>query len=457
MSFLDKNYLLPTSTSRDIFASIVDLPVLDAHNHCDVKALSENQNFTDIWDAEAATDHYVWECLRKCNVPEEKITGNQYSNQEKWRAMAAVFEDFAGNPTYEWIQLDLRRRPGIDLKINNENADAIWNQSKKLLNSPAKAQQQLIKEMNVETMCSTDDPVDTLEYHQKLQKDSLIKGVVRPTFRPDKAMNIYKPEWNDYITALGKRWNVKIDHVSDLLNALQQAHNFFAENGCIASDHGVNVPYGYDVDAKTADSVFTKARKGEVLSHGEQITYMSFFLNEVAEMDAKKNWVFQLHIGAVRDARKSLYDSLGADVGGDISDHNTDYTNALLPLLNRFDGRLKIVLYNMNPIHNATLAQITRAFGHTVSLGLAWWLNDSYCSMKRQLEYCGTVDVLSNMAGMVSDSRKILSYGSRFELFRRTLSNVLGESVNLGQMREESALRLAHHLAYERPKALFGI
>ena len=195
----------------------------------------------------------------------------------------------------------------------------------------------------------------------------------------------------------------------------------------------------------------------QTLQSGERIQFMSYMLNELAEMDAQKNWVFQLHIGAVRDVRSSLYDRLGADVGGDISNHLTDYVTPLLPLLNRFDGRCRFVLYNMNPCHNATLAQLTRAFGGDVSLGLAWWLNDSYYGMRTQLEYASTVDTFANMAGMVSDSRKILSYGSRHEMFRRTLCSVLGAEVARGQMPMAAAERLAVRLSYERPKALFGL
>jgi len=202
--------------------------------------------------------------------------------------------------------------------------------------------------------------------------------------------------------------------------------------------------------------VFRKARKKKSLSEAEKIAFMSYFLHYTAELDDEKDWVFQLHIGAVRDVRKSLFDSLGPDCGGDISDHMTDYVTPLLPLLNRFDQRLKIVLYNMNPIHNATLAQLCRAFGHKLSLGLAWWLNDSFIGMKRQLEYVGSVDLLSNLAGMVSDSRKILSYGSRHEMFRRSLAEVMGEMVARGQMTLKTAQKNAALLCYERPKTLFA-
>ena len=453
--FLDDRYLLHSDVAAEIYDSIKDLPIIDAHNHCDVNALSEDRNFTDIWDAEAATDHYVWEVFRKVGVPEEFLTGKNHTNYEKWMAIAKVFWKIAGNPTYEWIHLDLRRRFGIQEVISEDTAQMIWDRTKEMLAKPEMSQQSLIRAMNVETMCSTDDPLDTLEYHKALANSS-IAGRVRPTFRPDKAMNIFKPEWPDYIDALEKRWNTQFKCIHCLLGALRQAHDFFAEMGCVASDHGVNVPWAYQVSADDANAVFQKARKREKLTQDEIICYMSFILNEMAALDAEKGWVFQCHIGAERDVRDSLYKALGPDVGGDVGNIETSYLEPLLPLLNRFDGSLKVVLYNMVPEHTGTLAQLTRAFGEKVSLGSAWWLNDSYIGMKRQLEYIGSVDVLANMAGMVSDSRKIMSYSSRHEMFRRTMSSVLGDMVCHGQMPKEVAVALAKDLAYSRPKALFG-
>ncbi len=453
--FLDENYLLTTPVARRIFDGISALPIVDAHNHCDVKALAEDRNFTDIWEAEAATDHYVWELMRKCGVPEEKITGNAISNREKWTILASVFEQFAGNPTYEWIHLDLKRRLGIDLEINAENADAIWEESARKLQLPEFSQQSLILAMNVERMCSTDDPADTLESHKQLAS-SRLAGRVRPTFRPDAAVNIDKAAWNGYLDKLGARWNLKIDCLDRMVEALQKGHDFMGELGCRASDHGIFLPDGYQIEKKRAEAIFNKARSGEKLTAEEIREFKAWCLNETAEMDAKSGWVFQIHYGAIRDVRKSLFDALGLDVGGDVAEHDMSVVEPLAPFLNRFDGRLKVVLYNMNPAHNMTVASLARSFGHTVSLGSAWWLNDSYIGMKNQLELAASIDLLSNMSGMVSDSRKILSYGSRFEMYRRTLAEVLGGMVTRGQVPESVACKLAKRMAYERPKQLFG-
>jgi glucuronate isomerase len=456
MGFLDERYLLSSDTAVALYDQVKDLPIVDPHNHCDVKALSENRNFSDIWEAEAATDHYVWECLRKRGVSEAYLTGSEATNEEKWLSLANVFDELVGNPTYEWVHLDLRRMLGIEDLVCAANGRKIWDRSKEMLGRPDMRQQELIKAMKVESMCSTDDPVDSLEYHRALQQSS-IPGVVRPTFRPDRAMNVFKPDWRDYIGMLEKRVNSSFGGIDDLVAALKVTHDYFAENGCVASDHGVNVPYGFRVEKDDADAAFRKAYDGKQLDPAETVGFMSYVLNEVAEMDAEKGWVFQLHIGAVRDVRDRLLSDVGPDSGGDTSDHLTDIVTPLRDLLNRFDDRLKVALYNLSPVHNATLAGLTRAFGAKVNLGLAWWLNDSYIGMKRQLEYVGTVDVLMNLSGMVSDSRKILSYGSRHEMFRRTLSDVVGRMVDLGQVPLALAERLVTYLAYERPKEFFGL
>jgi len=455
MAFLDENYLLSNDMAVKLYEQVEDLPIVDAHNHADVKAIRENGNFSDIWEAEAATDHYVWETLRKRGVPDEYITGAATPNEDKWLSLANVFDELVGNPTFEWVHLDLRRRLGISDLICAANGKKIWDASLAVLQKPEMRQQELLKAMKVEAMCSTDDPIDSLEHHQALQESS-IAGVVRPTFRPDKAMNVSKPDWREYVTRLEDRVGSRFKSVRDLVDALQVTHDYFAENGCVASDHGVEAPYGFRVEEADADAIFRKAYEGKDLDPAEVVGYMSYVLNAVAEMDAAKDWVFQLHIGAVRDVRDSLHDTVGPDSGGDTSDHMTDIVTPLRSLLNRFDGRLKVVLYCLNPGHEPTLAGLCRAFGEKVNLGVAWWLNDSPIGMKRQLEYVGTVDVLTNLAGMVSDSRKLLSYGSRNEMFRRVLCDVVGTMVELGQAPPHLAEKLVRHLSYTRPKELFG-
>jgi len=455
MAFLDERYLLTSDVAAELYAAVKDLPLIDPHNHADVKEIAENKPYTDIWQAEAATDHYVWEMLRKRGVDERCVTGNA-SNEEKWLGMAGVFDSLAGNPTYEWVHLDLKRQLGIDDLLCADTGKAIWDRANAKLARYDMRPQSLIRRMNVESMCSTDDPIDSLEHHRALD-GSPLAGVVRPTFRPDKTMNIFKDDWRDYISKVEERVGERFTHIGDLIGALQKLHDFFAENGCVASDHGVETPYAFNVSEEEADAIFRKAREGKELSSQDVVGYMSYVFQQFGEMDAAKGWVFQLHIGAIRDVRTALFDTLGPDTGGDVSNHMTDILTPLSPFLNRFDDRLKVVLYTLEPGHQTTLAALTRAFGAKVNLGSAWWLNDSPIGMKRQLEYIGTVDVLANFAGMVSDSRKLLSYGSRHEMFRRVLSDVLGTMVCQGQMPQALAEKTAAYLSYQRPKELFGL
>lgn len=453
--FLGPFFLLTTTSARELYREVAELPIIDAHNHANVEEIAVNEAYRDLWQVEVASDHYVWEMLRKRGIPERLITGDA-PPREKWLAAAAAWEDLAGNPTYEWVYLDLKRLLNIHDDITADSAGKIWDETKAILAQPDMRPQELLLRMNVEAMCSTDDPCDLLPHHRFLQQQKFACQV-RPTFRPDRAMAIYKADWNAYIDRLQQRVNGTFSSIGDLRAALRITHDYFAENGCIASDHGVDTPYAHLVDDPTANDIFCKARRHETLSRQEQIDFMAWMLHAMAELDQEKDWVFQLHIGAVRDVRDTLLAALGPDTGGDISDHSISIATPLHDLLNRFDDRLKIVLYALDPGHQATLAALTRAFGAKVNLGAAWWLNDSPIGMKRQLEYIGSVDLLANFSGMVSDSRKLFSYGSRHEVFRRVLCQTLGEMTQQGRMRMKTAVRLAVKLAYERPKSLFNL
>ncbi|MHA1112438.1 MAG: glucuronate isomerase [Promethearchaeota archaeon] len=464
MGFLDENYLLSTKSAEKIFKEIKELPIVDAHNHSDAQEILENNNYTDIWQVEGATDHYVWELLRKRGISEEFITGNA-SNFEKWMKLAEVFEEFVGNPVYEWVHLDLRQRLGITELISTSTAQSIWDKAKDALSQDNKRPQQLLEEMNIESMCTTNDPLDTLDAHKKLAV-IMGKGKIRPTWRPDNAMNIFKDTWIDYVVKLGERVSKNLLTLDDFIEALQVTHDYFSDNGCITSDHGVLEPSGYKVSKHDVEGIFERRINDEDLTGEEGDIFRSYMLHEFAKMNAKKGWVMQIHIGAVRDMRESLYNSLGPDSGGDISSHVIGVVEPLWDLLNVFDEKnplvnpkfrgLKIVLYCLDPSHQTTLATITRAFGENVSLGAAWWFNDTPVGMKRQLEYISSVDLLMNYAGMVTDSRKLLAYGSRTEMFRRVLSDVLGTMVEQGRIPEDLSIKTAKHVSYEGPKQFFG-
>lgn len=313
--------------------------------------------------------------------------------------------------------------------------------------------QSLLKEMNVEIMCTTDDPTSTLEHHKRAAEEfSEVK--ILPTWRPDKAMNIEKKEWKAFVTAMGERYDEDTADLDGFLKALESSHEFFARNGCKASDHGIEEPVTYEVDKKRAAEIHEKAYHNEELSAEEARDYKAYLLYQFGLMNSKTNWATQFHIGAVRDYNDKLFRQIGPDSGGDISTQSIELVKNLKYFLNEFDGKIKIILYSLDPTHWATLAVLSRAF-RSVYLGAAWWFNDSPYGMEEQLKLISSIDILSNFAGMVTDSRKLISYGSRTEMFRRVMSSVLGRMVERGQMPLDVAVKLAEGMAYGQPEKIF--
>ncbi|HMA61148.1 MAG TPA: glucuronate isomerase, partial [bacterium] len=331
MGFLDQDYLLEKRAAKNLYESIKGLPILDAHNHADIEEIANNEGWQDIWEVEAATDHYVWELMRKRGVPEEKITGSA-SNYAKWKALSDVFPDIATNPTYEWIHLDLQRRFGIDKLICCENADEIWEKTKQALNKDSFRPQPLLKDMNVEILCTTDDPVVSLPYHEKANQEvTNIKFL--PTWRPDKISNINSTSWYSDIKDLSAETDMEISDVYDLMQALEKTHSYFDKLGCVASDHGVEQPLAYHISKNRANKIFQKAINNMDLTAQEIRDYKAFLMHYYAELNAETDWVMQIHIGAVRDYRDKLKNNLGPDSGGDISNQNIEIANNLQALL----------------------------------------------------------------------------------------------------------------------------
>lgn len=451
MGFLDDDYLLENSAAKELFGRIQNLPIIDLHSHVDIEEILRNKPAKDIWEAEGATDHYVWELMRRRGIEEEKITGKA-PNREKWNALAEVFPEFGGNPTYEWIHLDLRRRFGIQELISKQTADGIWQKTSALLEDESMTPQNLLKYMRIELMCTTDDPSSDLKHHEKA-KEEIEKPVILPTWRPDKVMNIENKGWKDYIQKLGEKAGEDTSRLKGLLSALEKRHEYFSEHGCISSDHGMEKPYSYPVSGKIASDVYSRALQGEKLKKKERIAYKSFILHELGKLNKKRNWLTQLHIGAIRDYRNKLFETLGADSGGDISTQNVNFAKGLKYFLNEFAEDLNIVIYCLDPTHLPTITTIARAFPKVI-IGAPWWFNDSPFGMKMHLKYISSVDLITNCGTMVSDSRKLLSYGSRTEVFRRVLSNVVGEMVKKGQIPRIVAQELVENVSYHRVKDL---
>lgn len=451
MAFLDENYLLTNKTAREIYQLVKDLPIVDAHNHSDAKEIVENKGWNDIWEVEAATDHYVWELMRRRGVPEERITGAA-SNHEKWLALAEVFPKFVGNPTYEWIHLDLKRRFGIDEIICKDTAQIIWNKAKEKLKSEDMKPQKLLQSMGVEIMCTTNDPAEDLHYHQ-LAREKLESVKILPTWRPDRFCKVHSPDFKKFLLQLEQRTNISITDLHSFIDALKKTHDRFDELGCVCSDHALLEPLVHRIDEKKAAQIFERALK-EAVSYEEHLEFQSYMIYTFAEMNSEKNWTMQLHIGAMRDYRAKLFESLGPDSGGDIIAGFVDVARGMKDFFNDFDGKLKIVLYCMDTSYLPVMATIARSF-ENVFLGAPWWFNDSPFGMRFQLEYIASVDLLSNLVGMVTDSRKLMSYGSRTEMFRRILCDVVGTMVERGQIPLREAIEVCTELCYERPKSFF--
>jgi glucuronate isomerase len=455
MAFLDEQYLLGSETAVELYEAIADLPIVDPHNHIDLAEVVENEPWDDVWAVEGATDHYVWQLMRKRGVPEAKITGDA-GNREKWNALAAVFPDFAGNPTYDWAHLDLKRRFGIEEPLNADTADEIWRETKRQLADDEMRPQQVLRDMNVEVLCSSDDPTSRLEYHERAETE--VEGVdVRPTWRPDRALKVETPAWESFVDELDGVTDAGVETFDGFLDALAETHDYFADHGCVACDVGMGTePVSRSVSDERAADVYAKARRGANLSEAEIRDYKAYLLEFVGELNSEAGWTTQLHVGAVRDYRDSLYEDLGKNAGGDVATQDVDLVDGLDYFFDRFDGELDVVVYTLDPTHYPSLTVVSRAYPN-VSVGPAWWFHDSPMGIADQLEQVASVDLLANHAGMVSDSRKLVSYGSRFELFRRTLADVVGEMVEQGRIPHENAERLVEHVAYDRPKELYGL
>ncbi|MCU4743120.1 glucuronate isomerase [Halobacteria archaeon AArc-m2/3/4] len=453
MGFLGADYLLETAAARSLYDDIADLPIVDPHNHADVAEIVENDGWNDIWEVEGATDHYVWALMRNHGVSEAKITGDA-TNREKWDALAAVFPEFAGNPTYEWVHLDLKRRFGIEQTISSETADEIWAETATQLEADDKRPHALLEEMNVDVLCSTDDPTSQLEYHERAVDE--VPGVdVLPTWRADRALAVDGDEWPTFVDELADATGIDTGDLDGYREALWETHDYFADHGCVASDLGIREPVSRPVEETRARELYRDALAGDDLADREATDLQAFLLEFVGELNAEKGWTTQFHVGPVRNYREEIYDALGPASGADISTQHVDVTDNLRYFLNTFDGEFETVLYVLDPTHYPSIATLARVFP-TVSVGAAWWFNDSPHGIESQLEYAGTIDTLSSHAGMVSDSRKLLSYGSRFEMFRRSLANVVGAQVERGQLPMDVARELVAHVAYDRPMELYG-
>ena len=442
-SFIHEDFLLTTEAARKLYHEHAEhMPIFDYHCHLNPREIYENKQFADIGEAWLAGDHYKWRVMRANAVPEKYVTGSA-SYREKFDHFAAVMPNLIGNPIYHWSHLELKRFFGIDELLNQSTADLVWERANSKLQSPSGAARALIAESNVRALCTTDDPVDDLQYHQLLSKDESFTTKVLPTFRPEKALNIVDPGYPAYMQKLGAASNVYIRTIDDVKQALANRIEYFASCGCRLSDHSFGSPDFTVWDESAADEAMQKALKGESLLDYEVAAYQSLLMDFLGEQYCDRGWTMQLHIGAIRNLNTKLYRALGADVGGDAIGDVVSAAS-LAALLDRMAVRDKLpktILYTLNAADNDKLIAAAGCFqdestAGKVQFGSAWWFNDHYDGMTAQIKSLANIGVLSRFVGMLTDSRSFLSY-PRHEYFRRILCEVVGGWIDRGMAPED--------------------
>ena len=440
MAFIHKDFMLTNDAARELYhQSAENQPIIDYHCHLVPKMIADNYQFRDLTEVWLGGDHYKWRAMRGNGVPEEFITGDRdtYEKFEKW---AETVPYTMRNPLYHWTHLELARVFGVDKILKPETAREIYDHCTALLQTEEYRGQALMKKFKVETVCTTDDPADSLEYHKQIKEHPF--GVkVLPTWRPDKAMAIENPTaYKAYIASLSAAAGISINSYADLLDALRIRHRFFEEMGCRLSDHGLETFYAADYTEKEIEDIFRNTMAGNAPTACELEKFRSAMLYDFAVMDAESDWTQQFHIGAIRNNNDRMMKILGPDTGYD-SIHDLHCAYAGNKLLNRLAtaGKLaKTILYCLNPGDNEVLATMAYNFNDgsvagKMQLGSGWWFLDQEDGMRKQMNALSSLGLLSRFVGMLTDSRSFLSY-PRHEYFRRILCSVIGEDVEKGKI-----------------------
>lgn len=458
MSFINDDFLLESETAKKLYYDYAEkMPIYDCHNHLSCKEIYENENFKNIGQAWLEFDHYKWRLMRMLGVDEKYITGD-CSFHDKFIKFCEMMPKFIGNPVYHWSYLELKHYFSIDEQINKENAEKIYKECTNLLKKDEYKPQELLKKDNVKLLCTTDSPLDDLFYHKKM-KETSCEIKILPSFRPDEFLKI--SDMNlvfSSIKKLEKISNKKINTYNDFIDALNSRVEYFKENGCIMSDHGLEkIVFN---DKEDIDKVFKKIITNQDLTIEEKGCYQTNLLLDLAKVYYKNQMIMQLHIGPMRNVNKVLYSSLGKDVGNDsINDFCVaEYLNNLLSMMNIDDKMPKIILYCLNPKDNPILASIIGNFKDRVQFGPAWWFNDNLFGITNHLEMLASYGLITNFMGMLTDSRSILSM-SRHEYFRRILCNFLGDKYEKGLINEnfEYLGKVVEDICYKNIAKFMGV
>ncbi len=462
--FMDENFLLQNETAVRLYHEHAkSMPIIDYHCHLNPREIAEDKRYRNITEVWLGGDHYKWRAMRINGVEEKYITGDA-DDRDKFFKWAETMQYCIGNPLYHWTHLELKRYFGIDELLSPETAGDIWNRCNESLKEDGFSARGLIRRSNVNVLCTTDDPADTLEYHELISKDASFDVKVLPAFRPDKGINIEKPGFAEWVSKLEKASGMSICSYTDLKDALLERLDYFHKKGCRICDHGLEpVVYVESTEAE-ASSVFDKALAGKILDAEEVKKYKSDLMTFLGTQYNRLGWAMQLHIGCMRNNNSRQFRLLGPDTGFDtIDDYN--FAAVLSRLLDNIEtkgGLPKTILYCLNPRDNEVLSSIAGCFQGggipgKIQFGSAWWFNDQLEGMKKQMTSLGSTGLLGRFVGMLTDSRSFLSY-TRHEYFRRILCSILGEWVENGEAPDDMKLlgRMVEDISYYNAKDYFG-
>ncbi len=458
--FMDQNFLLSTRTAEWLYHEAAEhMPIIDYHCHINPQEIAEDRSFDNISEVWLGGDHYKWRQMRAGGVPEELVTGAG-DPREKFRAYASVLPRLIGNPLYHWSHLELQRVFDIYEPLSADNADEIYDRCNEVLKQFSA--RELMRKFDVRAICTTDDPCDDLRWHSMIAADRTMEIKVLPAFRPDKAVNIEKAGFADYIHRLSETTGREIACVDDMIATLCERIEFFSDHGCLCADHGLDYCMYAEPDEAAAQQAFQKALEGTTPSKEEADAYKTLVTIACAKKYAELDWVMQIHFGCLRDNNKPQFAALGPDTGFDAVNSRSGVEN-VAPLLNAFarnGGLPKMILYSLNPNDNTALVSIAGCFQGggvgRIQHGSAWWFNDNRAGMRSQLTELANNGMLGAFVGMLTDSRSFTSY-TRHEYFRRILCELIGEWVESGQYPDDRAqlTRLVEDICYNNTNSFF--
>lgn len=464
--FIHEDFLLETDVAKELYHQhAAPQPIIDYHCHLDPAYIANDHQFDNLGELWLESDHYKWRAMRANGINERYCTGKETSDWEKFEKWAETVPYTMRNPLYHWTHLELKTAFNVDELLNPNSAKHIFDVCSEKLRKPEFSARGLMKHYNVEAICTTDDPIDSLEHHIALQKEGFEIKVL-PTWRPDKAMAVENAtEYRAYVEKLSEVSGVEINCFSDLITALRNRHDFFASVGCKLSDHGMEEPYAEDYTQSEIDAIFNKVYGGKSLSKEEIVKFKSIMLHEGAIMDWEKGWTQQFHYGVIRNNNTRLFNKVGADTGFDSMGDFTVAKNMsrFLDKLDINNKLTKTIIYNLNPKDNDLIATMIGNFqdgsmAGKMQFGSGWWFLDQKTGMEAQLNSLSNLGLLSRFVGMLTDSRSFTSY-PRHEYFRRILCNLIGNDVEKGLLpasEMEFIGKMVEDISYNNAKNFFN-